>query len=99
MVKHIVLFRFKAFDSEASKTAKLKEIESALLGLKEKLPFLRSIEVGINANPAEKFDLALVTVFDNMEDLERYAKHPDHVAVAGIIGAVKEDRACVDFIF
>lgn len=99
MVKHIVLFKFKAFASSSEKLAKVEEIKRALLGLKDKLDFLRSIEVGINANPNEQFDLALTTVFDSMDDLERYAKHPDHVAVAQMIGPLKEDRACVDFIF
>jgi hypothetical protein len=99
MVKHIVLFKFKALGSEAEKAAKISEIKNALLSLKDKLDFLRSIEVGLNANPNEKFDLALTTVFDSMTDLERYATHPDHMAVAQLIGPIKEDRACVDFIF
>lgn len=99
MVKHIVLFKFKAFESPEAKHLKTTEIKNALLELKDKLDFLREIEVGINANPHEKFDLALTTVFDSMDDLERYAKHPDHVAVAAMIGPVKEDRACVDYIF
>ncbi|MGL5620586.1 MAG: Dabb family protein [Tannerellaceae bacterium] len=53
----------------------------------------------MNVNPNETFDLALVTEFDSLADLDIYAKHPDHVAVAKIIGAVKADRSCVDFEF
>ncbi len=98
MIKHIVLFKFKTFANAEEKDEKISEIKSALLALKTKLNFLRHIEVGINTNPAESFDLALITEFDNMEDLQRYAVHPDHVAVAKIIGEVKENRACVDFV-
>ena len=33
-----------------------------------------------------------------LEDVNTYANHPEHVAVAkGIIGPVKADRACVDY--
>ncbi|MFT3740522.1 MAG: Dabb family protein [Breznakibacter sp.] len=99
MVKHIVLFKFKPFENQTAKEKKLGEIKSALLALRDKLDFLREIEVGINANPNENFDLALTTVFDSMDDLIRYAKHPDHVAVASLIGPIREDRACVDYIF
>ena len=99
MIKHVVLFKMKPFASAEEKSNKLNEIRNELLGLKGKLDFLRHIEVGINANPAESFDLALITEFDSMTDLERYAIHPDHVAVAKLIGPVKDDRACVDYVF
>jgi len=57
------------------------------------------MEVGINVNPNEAYDIALVTSFNNLEELEVYAKHPDHVAVGGIIRPVLEKRACVDYEF
>ncbi|PZX17348.1 stress responsive alpha/beta barrel protein [Breznakibacter xylanolyticus] len=98
MIKHVVLFKFKTFEGEEEKNEKLNNIKTALLDLKNKLDFLRHIEVGINANPSESFDMALITEFDNMDDLHRYAIHPDHVAVARIIGEIKENRACVDFV-
>ena len=98
MIKHVVLFKFKTFESEEERINQTDEIKSALLNLKKKIDFLRHIEVGINTNPAESFDMALITEFDSMEDLQRYAIHPDHVAVAKIIGQIKENRACVDFI-
>ena len=50
-------------------------------------------------NPAESFDLALTTVFNNFEDLATYAAHPDHVAAAAIFKAVAAGRACVDYTF
>ncbi|MCU4163372.1 Dabb family protein [Carboxylicivirga caseinilyticus] len=99
MIKHIVLFQLKAFESEDTKDAKLSEIKSELLGLKEKVSVLKSIEVGLNTNPAEQYDIALTTTFNNMEDLEIYAKHPDHLAVGKIIREVLEARACVDYEF
>nr|WP_321407689.1 Dabb family protein [uncultured Carboxylicivirga sp.] len=99
MIKHIVLFQLKAFESQDTKDAKLSEIKSELLGLKEKVTVLKSIEVGLNTNPAEQYDIALTTTFDSMEDLEIYAKHPDHLAVGKIIREVLEARACVDYEF
>jgi hypothetical protein len=97
MVKHIVLFKLKEFETPEMKDSKLAEIKNALEGLVGKIDVLKSMEVGINANPQETFDFALVSQFEKMEDVEIYAKHPDHLAVAKIIGEVRESRACVDY--
>lgn len=36
---------------------------------------LKSIEVGINENPSESWDIVLTAVVEKMEDVETYAKH------------------------
>ncbi|MCH5327796.1 MAG: Dabb family protein [Coprobacter sp.] len=99
MVKHIVLFKLKETVAPAEKQAIMEQFKSGLEALKTKIPVLRHIEVGINMNPAESFDMALVTEFDNMDDLQTYATHPEHVAVTQIIKDVKEGRSCVDYVF
>jgi hypothetical protein len=98
MIKHIVLFKLKAFENKEVKNNKLEEIKSALLGLKNKIDVLKSIEVGINTNPEEQFDIALNTTFNSMDDLDVYAKHPDHLAAGKIIREVLESRSCVDYV-
>lgn len=98
MVKHVVLFKMKPFASAAERSSKLTEIKVALEDLINTIEVLRSIEVGINLNPAEEYDLALYTTFDKMEDVAVYAAHPDHVVVAKtFIAPIKEARACVDY--
>ena len=98
MVRHIVMFKLKEFASPAEKQAKLDEIKTKLEALIDKIDVLRSIEVKFNCNPAETWDLILITELDSLADVNTYANHPEHVAVAkGIIGPVKTDRACVDY--
>lgn len=98
MIKHIVLFKLIPFDSEAGKQAKMNEIKTRLESLLPIIPELKKIHVGLNINPAEKWDIALETEFDTLEDLNIYANHPKHVEISkNIIGPVKADRACVDF--
>lgn len=57
------------------------------------------MEVGINSNPAEQWDLVLTAVVPTIADVDIYARHPAHVAAASIIGPVKDQRACVDYEF
>lgn len=97
MVKHIVTFKLKGTEEERRRVA--EQFKEALMALPEKIDVLRSMEVGINANPSEDWDVVLVAVVDNMEDVSVYAKHPAHVAAASIIGPFKDSRACVDFYF
>ncbi len=67
----------------------------------EKLPsvidVLESIEVGINENPAEDWDLVLTAILPSMADVAIYANHPAHVAAASLLAGHKADRACVDY--
>lgn len=95
MVKHIVTFKLKGTDEERLNTA--TDFKDALLALPEKIDVLRSMEVGINSNPAEDWDVVLIAIVDKMEDVRIYAEHPAHVAAAKIIAPLKESRACVDF--
>jgi hypothetical protein len=65
----------------------------------KKIEVLKSIEVGINENPNESWDLVLTAIVEKMEDVEKYAKHPAHLAAAALLGTHKENRACVDYQF
>ena len=97
MIRHIVMFRLKGTPEE--KLLKAESFRDALLALPASIECLRKMDVGINCNPMEKWDIVLTAEVDNMADLERYASHPLHIEAAAIIKDVKEDRACVDFEF
>lgn len=95
MYKHIVTFKFKGEDSVRREYA--EKFREALLALPEQIEQLRKMEVGINENPAESWDLVLTATVDNFDDIAIYSAHPAHVAAAAIISPVKEARACVDY--
>ena len=98
MIRHIVMFKLKEFQTPAEKEAKMREIKERLEALKDKIDVLRMIRVDFNCNPEETWDIILTTELATLEDVNTYANHPEHVAVAkGIIGPVKADRACVDY--
>ncbi len=95
MVKHIVMFKLRGTDAERQETA--QKFKDALEVLPTKIEVLRSIEVGLNQNPAETWDVVLTAVVDTMADVEKYARHPAHIAAASLLGDHKELRACVDY--
>lgn len=95
MVKHIVAFKLKGSDDERRRIA--LEFKNALEALPEKISVLKNIEVGLNENPSETWDIVLTATVDSMADVKTYAEHPAHVAAAAIIAPVRESRACVDY--
>jgi hypothetical protein len=97
MVKHIVSFKLTGTAEERRTVA--EAFKAALLALPEKIDVLQSMEVGINENPAEDWDVVLTAIVPTMADVNVYAKHPAHVAAAGLLAGHKENRACVDYEF
>ena len=95
MVKHIVSFKLTGTADERRQVA--EQFKEALLKLPQTIDVLESIEVGINENPAESWDVVLTAIVPTMADVEVYAKHPAHVAAAGLLAGHKEMRACVDY--
>ncbi|MDE6444307.1 MAG: Dabb family protein [Muribaculaceae bacterium] len=97
MIKHIVTFRFKGTDEERKEVA--EKFAEALRKLPEQIEELFSIEVGLNVNPAESWDLVLTATAASLEDVAKYSAHPAHVAAVQIIAPYKESRACVDYVY
>lgn len=95
MVKHIVTFKLSGNAEERRQVA--ERFRDALMALPEQIDVLSSMEVGINENPAEEWDVVLTAVVPDMAAVEVYAKHPAHVAAAGLLNGYKTARACVDY--
>lgn len=97
MVKHLVLFKLKDEVPAAQKEAVMLAFKQAIEALPAKISVIRKIEVGLNMNPGEVWNIALYSEFDTLDDVKFYAAHPDHVAAGKLLAEVKECRACVDY--
>lgn len=97
MVKHIVAFKLTGTPQQRREVA--NRFKEALMALPSQIDVLESMEVGINENPAEEWDVVLTAVVPAMADVATYANHPAHVAAASLLAGHKEARACVDYEF
>lgn len=95
MVRHIVLFRLST--PEPERTQIITDFRNAIMALPPIIDTIRHIEVSRNINPAEKYDIALVSEFATLDDVKSYSTHPAHVAAAAILNGHVESRACVDY--
>ena len=74
MVKHIVTFKLTGTAEERRAVA--EKFADALRALPARIDVLESMEVGINENPAESWDLVLTATVPTLADVETYSNHP-----------------------
>ena len=94
MVTHIVMFKL----SEPT-TENLSITRDKLLSMNGKIDQLRHLEAGIDVIRSERsYDIALITKFDSLQDLQTYQVHPYHAGeVIPHMKAVCSSIVAVDF--
>lgn len=98
MLKHIVMFKLKDFAEGHGKAENAGGLKILLESLKEKIPVVKCLEVGINVGKsASVSDIVLYSEFDNMQALEVYREHPEHKKAVEFIAKVCSERRVVDY--
>jgi hypothetical protein len=96
MIRHIVLFRFKADVPRSER----EEFIAELNRLPELISEITEVEVGEDVTRAPRsYDVALVSVFADEAALARYAVHPDHLPVVEHSKKICESVVAVDYRF
>jgi hypothetical protein len=91
VINHIVLFKLRDAEDAA-------ELVRRLHALGGQIPEVRHLEAGADVTGSERsFDVALVSRFSSVDDLNTYRDHPDHVKLVEWIGEVTTDRVAVDY--
>ena len=94
MISHVVLLKFKPGVSDAD----IEELEKSLDELPNKITEIHTYEFGRDLIRSERsYDFALVSLFANLEALQRYQQHRHHQPVARKIKELCESVITVDF--
>ncbi|MBR1692730.1 MAG: Dabb family protein [Lachnospiraceae bacterium] len=97
MVHHIVCWNFKEGMTAEEKQQAGEIIKQKLEEIKPHAHGAVSIEVKRNELASSNRDLALLSVFETVEDLNGYQVHPMHVEAGKYIKSVTCDRTCFDY--
>jgi hypothetical protein len=96
MIRHVVFFKWR----QESSDGKRKEVIEELRALPDKIDVIREFEVGEDVlRTARAWDAAIVATFDDLEALEKYQRHDDHLAVVTKLQAVRDEIGSVDYEF
>ena len=99
MIKHVVLFKLAPFAEGQTKRENALYLKEKLENLESLIPQLQKMQVMINMPNVsdENYDLMLIADFDNLQDLDVYIHHPEHVKVGAFLTKVRTDRAAIDY--
>ena len=98
MIRHIVMFKLKSFETETEKTAAASELLRRLNELPLKIDLIRKCEAGIDIRKLEwSYDISLVMDFDTMADLDAYTIHPAHQEFVAFNKDFSIAKVCVDY--
>ncbi|HOO12760.1 MAG TPA: Dabb family protein [Bacillota bacterium] len=98
MVKHIVAWKLKSFAGGRDSKENARIMKERIEGLKDKIKEILQIEVGINVNSSSAaYDVVLYSEFQDVESLDVYQNHPDHLEVVAFVKEVTQDRIVVDY--
>lgn len=92
MVRHVVMWKFKAGERE-----KMEQFLAGLNGLQGQIPELVEMETGIDWGGEGNYDAVLIAAFRSREDLERYKNDPRHVKVSSLCKSIRTSRVAVDY--
>ena len=92
------MWKLKNFAEGASKDENALLVKSKLEGLKKKIKFVKTLEVGFNlVESPTAYDVVLYTEFDTVEDLNKYKTHPEHKKVGDFVTKVRLERKAIDY--
>ncbi len=94
MINHVVLIKFKPGVSDSD----IDALEKSLDDLPNRIVEIQTYEFGRDLlHTAKSYDFALVALFANLEAVQRYQEHPDHLKVWQQITRLSKNTLTVDF--
>jgi hypothetical protein len=98
LVKHIVVFKYKA----SATSGQIAEVTKAFKALQDKIPGIAAFEYGVNSSPEnlnKGFTHVYLVTFENAGARDAYLPHPEHKKFGELLGKldVLEEVFVVDF--
>lgn len=101
MIKHIVMFKLSENAEGKTRKENLDTALNMLKNFKDMIPVIKDFKAVSNSAdaPDSNYNLALICDFENIDDLNAYQTHPEHLKFGKFITQVRESRACIDYEF
>lgn len=96
-IAHIVMWRLNGPTPQA-RQQQAQQVVAAFEALRGQIDGLRQLEVGASLPDDEgAHDVAIYTVFDSLDALQRYDAHPAHLRIKQLVGPMRAARSHIDF--
>jgi hypothetical protein len=93
------MWKLKEFSTMEERERVVIELRRRLLAMKNRIPEIRTMEVGINATEASStnYEVALISEFESFEKLKVYQEHPEHKKLIEFLAQIRIHRVAIDF--
>jgi hypothetical protein len=96
MIRHVVFFKFRPESGGGERKKALDELR----GLPDKIDVIREFEVGEDIlQSARSWDAVLISTFGDLEALQTYNRHDDHLPIVMKMQSLCDSIASVDYEF
>ncbi len=97
MIRHVVMWKFKDTAEGRSRTENMELVRDSLYALVPLIPEIKRMEIGFDVSRTDaSADIMLLTEFDTLDALKKYAVHPEHLKVADHVRRVAQTRVVLD---
>lgn len=99
MIKHIVFWKILENGSNAERKKVIEQFREKTEYLKSIIPQIKSAYVGASINGEDSFHVCIDSVFQNVEELNIYIDHPEHLKIREFMNSVSYDKTVFDYEF
>lgn len=99
MIKHIVFWKINKDGTAEDRMATVEAFRKKTEYLGTIIPEIKSAVVGANVNEGDVFHVCIDSVFEDLDALERYINHPEHLKVREFMNSVSYDKTVFDYNF
>lgn len=94
------MFKFKTFESELEKENFYERLKKAFDGLDKTIPEIKSLQLGFDKLHTEaSFDFIVNIEIENLDAINAYANHAEHIKAVSVIKEMATDRKVIDYEF
>lgn len=98
-LKHVVMWKFADEAEGNSKEYNMRYVRESLSALMGVVPELLDMELHRDCLHGDgSFDMVLICTFEDMDAMQAYQVHPNHMAVRSFIRKVITSRSTVDYV-
>lgn len=98
MIKHVIMWKLHDNAEGMNKGENALRMKEKLHTLKDKIPEMKNLEVGINiCESPDAYDIVACSEFISIDDLKVYQKHEEHQNFIKSINGIRETKKVVDY--
>ena len=98
MVRHIVSWNYKDGVTDEEKKTHAQMMQAGLDGLEQCIDGILEVTLYTDLCASSNRDIMLDSLFESEAALAAYQVHPEHQKLTATVGALLQDRACVDYL-